>query len=84
MKQYEVSYKNGKVEIVDEETVDKLIDELEMFERWDVNMIDLLKDDGDYDRIWTEEEGLFVDGFGYPTRDDIDDDEEYDFDEDDN
>lgn len=76
MKQYEVSYKNGNVELVDEETVNKIIDELETFECWDVNMIDLLKDDGDYDRIWTEEEGLFVDWFGYPTRDDIDDEYE--------
>ena len=79
MKKYEVIYTNRKVEIVDEETVDKMIDELEMFERTDVSQIHLLKDDGDFDTIWTEEEGLFVDGFGYPTRDDYDDDEdEYD------
>lgn len=82
MKKYEVIYTNRKVEIVDEETVDKMIDELEMFERTDISQIHLLKDDGDFDTIWTEEEGLFVDGFGYPTRDDYDDDEdEYDDDE---
>jgi hypothetical protein len=75
MKQYEVLYSNKKVEIVDFETVDKLIDELEMFERFDVSQIHELGENGDLgDTIWTEEEGLFVRDFGYSTRDD---DEEY-------
>jgi hypothetical protein len=71
---YEVLYTDRKVEIVDFETVDKLIDELEMFERWDVSQIHELESDGSLGRtIWTEEEGLFVRDFGY------DSDEEDDF-----
>jgi hypothetical protein len=74
MKKYEVLYTNRKVEVVDFDTVDKLIDELEMFERFDVSQIHELEDNGDIgDTIWTEEEGLFVRNFG----DDEDDEEEY-------
>ena len=62
MKQYEVIYTDRHSEIVDHETVDKMIDELEMFERDDVSQIHLLKDDGDFDTIWTEEEGLMIRG----------------------
>ena len=36
MKKYEVLYMDRHVEIVDFDTVDKLIDELECSERWDV------------------------------------------------
>lgn len=60
MKKYEVIFTDRHTEVVDEETVDQMIDELEMFERYDVSQIHLLKDDGDFDTIWTEEEGLFV------------------------
>ena len=73
MKKYEVLYTDRRSEIVDFETVDKLIDELEMFERFDVSQIHELKDDGDFETVWTEEEGLFVRDFGY----EIDDDDEY-------
>ncbi len=77
MKKYEVLYTNRKVEVVDFETVDKLIDELEMFERFDVSQIHELEDNGELgETIWTEEEGLFVRGFGYDTRDDDDEDED--------
>lgn len=61
MKKYEVLYTNRKVEIVDFDTVDKLIDELEMFERFDVSQIHKLKSNGDIGKtVWTEEEGLFM------------------------
>ncbi len=76
MKKYEVIFTDRHTEILDHDTVDKMIDELEMFERTDVSQIHLLKDDGDFDTIWTEEEGLFVRDFGFDTRDDIDDDED--------
>jgi putative heme iron utilization protein len=72
MKKYEVLYMDRHVEVVDFETVDKLIDELEMFERFDVSQIHELKEDGDFETIWTEEEGLFVRGFGYDVRDEDD------------
>jgi hypothetical protein len=71
---YEVIFTDRHTEILDHDTVDQMINELEMFERFDVSQIHLLKDDGDFDTIWTEEEGLFVDGFGFPTRDDEDED----------
>ena len=75
MKQYEVLYTNRKVEIVDFDTVDKMIDELEMFERFDVSQIHELQEDGEIgETIWTEEEGLFVRDFGF---DDEDEEEEY-------
>lgn len=78
MEKYEILYHDRRTEIVDHDTVDNIITELEMFERTDVSQIHLLKDNGDFDTVWTEEEGLFVDGFGLPTRDD-----DYDEDEDD-
>lgn len=76
MNKYEVIFTNKHTEILDHDTVDKMIDELEMFERFDVSQIHLLKDNGDFDTIWTEEEGLFVHDFGFDTRDDIDDEGE--------
>lgn len=82
MEKYEILYHDRRTEIVDHDTVDNIITELEMFERTDVSQIHLLKDNGDFDTVWTEEEGLFVDGFGLPTRDD-DYDDDYDEDEDD-
>lgn len=57
---YEILYFDRHTEIVDKETMEQIVDELEMFERFDVSQIHLLKDDGDFDTIWTEEEGLFV------------------------
>lgn len=70
MKQYEVIYSDKHTEVVDEKTVDQMINELEMFERTDVSQIHLLKDDGDFDTIWTDEEGLFVRDFGFDVEDD--------------
>ena len=72
MKKYEVIFTDRHSEILDHDTVDRMIDELEMFERFDVSQIHLLKDDGDFDTIWTEEEGLFVHDFGLSCRDDED------------
>jgi hypothetical protein len=61
MKKYEIMFKNGKIEVVDFDTMEDLVYELESFERDDVNMIDELDDNGEcVKRIWTEEEGLFV------------------------
>lgn len=61
MKKYEIMFKNGKIEVVDFDTMEDLVYELESFERDDVNMIDELDDNGNcVKRIWTEEEGLFV------------------------
>ena len=61
MKKYEVLYMDRHVEVVNFETVDKLIDELEMFERDDVCQIHKLKRDGSLGKtVWTEEEGLFM------------------------
>ena len=75
MEKYEVLYKDRHTEIMDRDTVDRLITELEMFDRWDVSQIHLLKGDDDFDTIWTEEEGLFVRDFGF---DDEDEEEETD------
>ena len=77
MEKYEILYHDRHTEIVDHETVDQMINELEMFERTDVSQIHLLKDDGDFDTIWTEEEGLFVSDFGFDTRDDFDEIEDF-------
>ena len=57
---YEILYFDRHTEIVDQETMEQIVEELEMFERFDVSQIHLLKDDGDFDTIWTEEEGLFI------------------------
>ena len=63
MKKYEILYTNGKVEIVDQETMENLVYELESFERDDVSQIHEY-DENNTDEvgktIWTEEEGLFV------------------------
>ena len=41
--------------------MEKIVEELELFERWDVSQIHELEDNGDLgETIWTEEEGLFV------------------------
>ena len=63
MKKYEILYTNGKVEIVDQETMENLVYELESFERDDVSQIheyDEKNPDEVGKTIWTEEEGLFV------------------------
>jgi hypothetical protein len=64
MKQYEILFFDGHAEIMNYRDISNLVDELEMFERTDVNMIHELEDDGSLGRtIWTEEEGLFVRNF---------------------
>jgi hypothetical protein len=74
MKKYEVIFTDRHTEVLDHDTIDKMIDELEMFERDDVSQIHLLKDDGDFDTIWTEEEGLFV-SYGELEDEDLDDED---------
>jgi hypothetical protein len=75
MKKYEVLFTDRHVEIMDYDTVDNLITELEMFERWDVSQIHELEDNGEIgETIWTEEEGLFVRDFGF---DEDEEDDEY-------
>jgi hypothetical protein len=77
-KQYEILFMDRHVEIVDYETVDKIIDELEMFERTDVCQIHELENDGTLgETIWTEEEGLFVRDFGFDDEYDDEDDDEF-------
>ena len=57
---FEILYFDKHTEIKNYEETSKLVDELEMFERTDVNQIHELEDDGSLGRtIWTEEEGLF-------------------------
>jgi hypothetical protein len=64
LKQYEIHFFDKHTEIMNYEDTSNLVDELEMFERTDVNMIHELEDDGSLGRtIWTEEEGLFVRNF---------------------
>ena len=63
MKKYEIIYTNDKVEIVDQDTIENLVHELESFERDDVSQIheyDEKNQDKVGKTIWTEEEGLFV------------------------
>lgn len=61
MKQYEILFTDRHVEVVDRDTMEELVMELESFERWDVSQIHELEDNGDLgETIWTEEEGLFV------------------------
>jgi hypothetical protein len=64
VKQYEILFFDKHTEIMNYEDTSNLVDELEMFERDDVNMIHELEKDGSLGRtIWTEEEGLFVRNF---------------------
>ncbi len=61
MKQYEILFTDRHVEVVDRDTMEKIVEELELFERWDVSQIHELEDNGELgETIWTEEEGLFV------------------------
>lgn len=60
-KRYEILFFDRHTEIVDRQTMESIVDELELFERDDVNQIHELEDDGTLGKtIWTEEEGLFV------------------------
>ena len=61
MKKYDVLFLDRHIEVVDFDTVDNLIDELECFGRDDVCQIHRLRKDGKLGKtIWTEEEGLHV------------------------
>lgn len=73
MKKYEILFTNRHTEVVDHETMENLVYELESFERDDVSQIHELNDDGSLgETIWTEEEGLFID---YGELDDEEEDE---------
>lgn len=63
MEKYEILFNDGHTEIVDHETMENLVYELESFERDDVSQIhkyDEMNPDELGDTIWTEEEGLFI------------------------
>lgn len=60
---YEILFNDRHTEIVDHETMENLVYELESFERDDVSQIheyDESNPDEVGKTIWTEEEGLFV------------------------
>jgi hypothetical protein len=77
MKKYEILFNDHHTEIVDHETMENLVYELESFERDDVSQIheyDESNPDEVGKTIWTEEEGLFV-SYGELDSDDEDEDE---------
>lgn len=56
---YEILYSDRHTEIVDEDTMNQLVDELEAFTRYDVSQIYRIYNNGKLGKtIWTEEEGL--------------------------
>lgn len=58
---FEVVYFKDKTEIVNGQEVDKLIDELESFERDGISQIQLVDENNEMiEIIWTEEEGLLI------------------------
>lgn len=62
---YEVLFTDRHTEIIDEQELENLIYELESFERDDVSQIHEYNENNPDElgkTIWTEEEGLFVDG----------------------
>ena len=61
---FEILYFDGHTEIMNYDDTSKLVDELESFERDDVNMIHRIYKSGKLGKtIWTEEEGLRVSDF---------------------
>ena len=61
---FEILYSDKHTEIMNYDETSKLVDELESFERDDVDMIHRIYKSGKLGRtIWTEEEGLFVRDF---------------------
>lgn len=61
---FEILYNDNHTEVMNYDDTSKLIDELEMFERDDVNMISRILKSGKLGKtIWTEEEGLLVSDF---------------------
>ena len=58
---YKILYLDRHSEIVDRETMEDIVDALELFERWDVSQIHRIYKNGKLGTtIWTEEEGLIV------------------------
>lgn len=58
---FEVVYFGDKTEVVNGQEVDKLIDELESFERDGISQIQLVDENNEMiEIIWTEEEGLLI------------------------
>jgi hypothetical protein len=75
MKKYEILFNDRHTEIVDHETMENLVYELESFERTDVSQIheyDESNPDEIGETIWTEEEGLFI-SYGELNDEDLDD-----------
>lgn len=61
---FEILYNDNHTEVMNYDDTSKLIDELESFERDDVDMIHRILKSGKLGKtIWTEEEGLFVRNF---------------------
>ena len=61
---FEIRYNDNHTEVMNHDETSKLVDELEMFERDDVNMIHRILKSGKLGKtIWTEEEGLLVRNF---------------------
>lgn len=61
---FEILYNDNHTEVMNYDDTSKLIDELEMFERDDINMIRRILQSGKLGKtIWTEEEGLLVSDF---------------------
>ena len=61
---FEILYNDNHTEVMNYDDTSKLVDELEMFERDDVNMIHRILKSGKLGKtIWTEEEGLLVSNF---------------------
>lgn len=61
---FEILYNDKHTEIMNYDETSKLVDELESFERDDVDMIHRIYKSGKLGRtIWTEEEGLLVSDF---------------------
>ena len=76
---YEILFTDRHTEIVDHETMENLVYELESFERTDVSQIheyDESNPDEVGKTIWTEEEGLFV-SYGELDYEDDDEDDEH-------
>lgn len=60
---YEILYSDRHTEIVDKETMERMVDELELFERTDVSQIHRIYKSGMLGKtIWTEEEGILLRG----------------------
>jgi hypothetical protein len=60
---YEILYFDRHTEIVDKETMERMVNELELFERTDVSQIHRIYKSGKLGKtIWTEEEGIILRG----------------------